>query len=291
VRRALSCVVLGILLGLARMALASEVLLQAPRSTAPLSPSPSYRQGLALDLRGDHAAAAEAYRAAAAAEGGGRAGFHEKLSEGIARTQEALPRAPDSWDHHFNLGVHLQNKYWAIFVDLGIRSERLFFAAEHHFRAAMRLSPAAANPVLCLAALYAQAGDRPRAIETFGQLGRRPIGPADIYNLAFYHKVVGDLDRAFRDLERALRHDSRHREWILESDDFAEYRDDPRLKRLLGKQAPQRLYFRGLGIGQGTVLQKLLLNPRFRHLHQRLRQHRARPGQSAPSPSPARPQP
>jgi tetratricopeptide (TPR) repeat protein len=280
---------MGVLLGYAGTAMASEVLLQAPRMTAPLSRSPSYHQGLALDLRGDFAAAAEAYRVSATGEEGARAGFHQKLSDGIARMRDAVRLAPDSADDHFNLGVNLQNKYWAIFLDLGIRSERLFLAAEHHFRAAMRLTPTAANPAICLAALYAQAGNRPRALETFRQLSQRPIRPSDVYNRAFYYKVIGDLDAAFRELARALSYDARHREWVRESDDFAEYREDPRLKRLMGKDVPQRLHFRNLGVSQGSVLQKLLRNPQFRNLYQRLRQLRAKPGQPGPSPPPPTP--
>jgi tetratricopeptide (TPR) repeat protein len=255
-------------------ALAADVSVRTPSMKAPLSLDRSYRNGLALDARGDHAAAAEAFRAAATRGRVVRAEFHLKLSAAIAKLREAVQRAPDSYEDHFNLGVNLQNKYWGLVLDLGIRNHRLFLLAEHHFKEAMRLMPRAANPLICLAALYAQAGDRARALETIRGLSSRPTRPGDLYNLAFYHKVMGDLDEAYRVLKQAFQHDARHREWVRESDDFAELRDDPRLKALM-EEAPgpslwtplRRLRLPGTGIG-------------------RLKWHRLPPPVLKPSPSP-----
>jgi Flp pilus assembly protein TadD len=113
-------------------------------------------------------------------------------------------------------------------------NHRLFALAEHHFRRALTLNPAAANPVLCLVALYAQAGDRGRAADAYARhMAGRILRASDQYNLAFYHKVMGDLDEAFRVLRQAIAFDARRKEWILESNDFAEYLEDPRLKFIL----------------------------------------------------------
>jgi tetratricopeptide (TPR) repeat protein len=211
---------------------AAEVSLRAPRLKAPPVANESYRSGLRFDLRGDHRAAAEAYRAPVNASHP-RAAFHRKMSEQIAAMREAVRRSPDAYDENFNLGVNLQNKYWALYLDLGVRSDLHYRLAEHHFKEAMRLQPTVANPLICLAALYAQAGDRGRARDLMAGLGGRETRPSDLYNLAFYHKVMGDLDESFRILRQAFQFDIRHREWVRESDDFTEYLDDPRMKALL----------------------------------------------------------
>jgi tetratricopeptide (TPR) repeat protein len=208
---------------------------------APLAMHPSYRQGLLLDQRGDHAAAAEAFRVAVTQARIQRAEFHRKLSAAIARLREVVRRSPDAYEEHFNLGVNLQNKYWALHLDLGVKNPRLFALAEHHFLEAMRLAPSVANPLVCLAALYAQAGDRARAQETIAGLARRPVRPGDLYNLAFFHKVMGDLEEAYRVLRQAFDHDARHRDWVRESDDFAEYLEDPRLVELMRLPEASRL--------------------------------------------------
>jgi tetratricopeptide (TPR) repeat protein len=210
--------------------------LRAPRLKLPLADDEGYRLGLRLDARGEHAAAAQAFRAVsrATSRAAKRARFHFKLSDALARLRRHLLRVPDSYDDHFNYGVNLQNKYWALFLDLGVRNHRLYALAEHHFRRAMTLNPSAANPVLCLASLYAQAADRGRAAEAYSRhMAGRILRASDQYNLAFYHKVMGELDEAFRVLRQAIAFDARHKEWILESDDFAEYLEDPRLKAIL----------------------------------------------------------
>lgn len=215
------------------VAVGAEISLRAPGLRLPLVDEPSYQRGLRLDLRGDHAAAAEAFRAANRRKPVARALFHFKLSDSLARMREALVRTPDSYDEHFNYAVNVQNKYWALYLDLGVKDHRLYALAEHHFQRSIRLMPLAANPVLCLASLYGQAGDRSRAQATFQALGARPLRSTDYYNLAFYHKVMGDLEEAYRILRQAVSFDARHREWLLESDDFAELREDPRLKAII----------------------------------------------------------
>jgi tetratricopeptide (TPR) repeat protein len=217
-------------------ALAAEVSVRAPRLRLPLGEDAAYRLGLRLDARGEHSAAAQAYRAVArsSSPSAKRARFHLQLSEAVAKLRRQLVRAPDSYDDHFNYGVNLQNKYWALFLDVGVKYHRLFALAEHHFMRAVRLAPSAANPVLCLASLYAQAGDRGRAADVYARLmAGRIVRGSDHYNLAFFHKVMGDLDEAFRVLRQAFSFDARHRAWVLESDDFAEYLEDPRLRSIL----------------------------------------------------------
>jgi len=258
---------------------ASEISLRAPSLRLPPSQHPDYHRGLKLDLRGDHAGAAQAYRASGADPATSpRARFHGKLSETITTLREALRRAPDSYDDHFNYAVNVQNKYWALFLDAGVRDHRLGALAEHHFKESMRLSPISANPLLCLAALYAQAGDRPKAAEVYATLGVRVVRPSDYYNLAFFHKVMGDMEEAFRVLRMAMAFDTRHREWVAESDDFADHKDDPRLQAILKEGVPH-----GGSLGQLRMhrLPRWSLKPRLHRIMRNLR-----PGQHGPSRNP-----
>ena len=234
-------------------AFAADVSVRAPALRLPLGDTADYHRGLQLDVRGEHAAAVQAYRAAFSAPGrtGSRARFQAKLSDGIVKLRESVARSPDSYDEQFNIGVNIQNKYYALFLDTGLRNHRLFALAEHHFQRAMRLHPTAANPLLCLAGLYAQAGDRGRAMEVFAQMGPRIIGASDHYNLAFFRKVTGEVDAAFQMLRVAVQYDNRHRAWILESDDFMEYLEDPRMQAILATSAPHGGVLGRLRIGPG----------------------------------------
>jgi tetratricopeptide (TPR) repeat protein len=268
----------------APLAEGAEISVRAPRLNLPPISNASYLAGLRYDLRGDHRAAAEAYQAAVSAHVP-RAAFQLKMSKEIAEKRETVRRSPDDYEHHFNLGVNLQNKYWAIYLDLGVRSEMHIRLAEHHFKEALRLQPMQANPLICLAALYAQGGDRARGKETIKGLAQRETRPTDLYNLAFYYKVVGDMNEAYRLLRQALQFDARHREWVLESDDFVEYLDDPKMKELLQERGGQlglqrhsrRLRIFGLGGGgSGIGIGKII---------PRLRQYRLRPITPTPPPS------
>ena len=259
-------------------AAAAEISLRTPRLRLPPSTHPEYRRALRLDLRGDHAAAAQAYRAAARESPAAavRARFQWKLSDAIAKLREGLRRAPDSYDEHFNYAVNAQNKYWALFLDLGVRDHRLAMLAEHHFKESLRLSPVAANPLLCLASLYGQTGDRARASELYRSMAGRTVRPSDYYNLAFFHKVLGEMEDAYRVLRMAIAFDARHREWIAASDDYAEYKDDPRLRAIVDEGGPH-------GDSLGRTLR--LHNPRW-SMKPRVRILRNFPRRPGPVPNP-----
>lgn len=276
------------LLLIAGTAQAADVAVRAPGLRLPLGDAPDYLRGLQLDARGEHAAAVQAFRAASSAPGrtGQRARFHAKLSDGIVKLRTAVERSPDAYDEHFNIGVNIQNKYWALFVDTGVRNHRLYALAEHHFQRAMRLAPTAANPLLCLAALYAQAGDRGRAMEVFAQLGPRIIRASDHYNLAFFRKVTGEVDAAFQMLRIAVQYDNRHRAWILESDDFAEYLEDPRMVAILAAGTPHSGSMGGLRLGPGRPFRLRRRLPRWRIMN---RGKLVQPYPPAPAPAPAPP--
>lgn len=214
--------------------------IDVPRRSTFGDDEPHYLRGLELDRRGEHGSAAAEYLIAAKRTPSlaRRAAYQASLSHDIAEFEEKL-RTDQSSVAHFQTAVQYQNKYWAFFIERNERVPRLFARAASLFQKALALAPTSANPVVCLAALYLQAGDTARSERTIGLLAHRPIQPADEYNYSFYMVMKGELGRAFALLEKTLtRQPFQARsqiEWIIESDDFHGLLDDPRLLKLIAR--------------------------------------------------------
>lgn len=206
---------------------------------SPADSDPDFERARDLDRKGRFSEAAAVFQGLATrllANGqetlAKRVKYHATLSRDIAMYERQLA-ANRGFIPLFQAGVQVQNKFWAFVVERGEKVASLFARAETLFRDAMLADTRAANPVVCLAALYLQAGDKARANETIRLIRTRPITLADEYNFAFYLALRGDLTAAFRFLERSLRRDPKLVDWILESDDFHDLRQDVRLVRLI----------------------------------------------------------
>jgi tetratricopeptide (TPR) repeat protein len=232
-----SAAILTLLLALP--AATSEI--TVPHRTSAGSVDPHYQRALAHDRRGDFVLAAAEYRLAAARSAAilRRALYHATLSADIALYESRL-KDNRSYVSLFQAAVQIQNKYWGFLVEFGEPVPRLFERAEKLFVEALRADVFAANPVVCLAALYVQAGEPKKADDTIALLKTRAIREPDEYNFAFYLALRGDLDRAFNLLERVVARDPRQVDWILESDDFNGLYDHPRLVRLIDRFRPPR---------------------------------------------------
>ncbi|MBI3071011.1 MAG: hypothetical protein HYY84_02685 [Deltaproteobacteria bacterium] len=207
-----------------------------PHQTSAGSANANYRTALDHDRRGEFFLAAARYRLAAAESAAiaARALYHATLSSDIALYESRL-RDNRNYVSLFQTAVQIQNKYWAFVVEFGEPIPRLFQRAEALFTEALRAEPFAANPVVCLAALYVQAGEPKKADQTISLLKTRAVREPDEYNFAFYLALRGDLDRAFSLLERVVLRDPRQLDWILDSDDFYGLLDHPRLVRLIAR--------------------------------------------------------
>lgn len=131
------------------------------------------------------------------------------------------------------------NKLTALRRETGVVARQAFRIAERAFREAERLLPGRADPVICLAGLYADAGEPGKARATIARIQGRPLTAGERYNLACYHHSMGEYDKALAELRVVI--NDHYRRWILVSDDFWRLRGDPRLEQLL-KPAVRRRF-------------------------------------------------
>lgn len=217
---------------------ANNVEIRVPAHRRSPFTGPAYDRALALDVAGDLSAALESYSLAALQEpeNTARAEYHMTLSRSILRL-EFLGR-PLTPDDDLSLGVHYANKFTALKRETGRRIRRIYDRAELALKRASTAMPTEANPILCLAGLYAENDDLESARKTFALVRGRPLSPNDRYNLACYHHSVGDTLLALDTLRQLFRDigakDRRHYvDWILKSDDFYTLHDDARLLSIL----------------------------------------------------------
>jgi hypothetical protein len=62
-----------------------------------------------------------------------------------------------------------------------------------------------------------------------------PNDPAALYNAACLYCLMGETDRGFQCLEKAVEHGFANRRWLEHDPDLAAVRKDPRYARLLGR--------------------------------------------------------
>ncbi|MBI3071012.1 MAG: hypothetical protein HYY84_02690 [Deltaproteobacteria bacterium] len=205
-----------------------------------------YERAVKLDVAGDVSGALEIYGLAALQEprNAARAEYHITLSRAIIKL-EFLGR-PLTPDDDLSLGVQYANKFTALKRETGRRIRRIYDRAEAALKRAMSAMPGEANPVLCLAGLYAENDDLEQARKTFALVRGRPLTPTDRYNLACYHFSAGEIPLALDTLRQLFREiDVKNRrhyvDWILKSDDFYTLHDDERLLTILSAADPQQL--------------------------------------------------
>jgi tetratricopeptide (TPR) repeat protein len=217
---------------------ATNVEIRVPAERRSPFTGPVYERALKLDVAGNVGAALELYVLAALQEpeNAARAEYHIKLSRAILKLEfVGRPLTPDD---DLSLGVQYANKFSALKRETGRRIKRVYDRAEAALKRAMSAMPAEANPVLCLAGLYAENDDLERARKTFALVRGRPLSPNDRYNLACYHYSAGEITLALDTLRALFREigpkDRRHySDWILKSDDFHTLHDDDRLLAII----------------------------------------------------------
>jgi tetratricopeptide (TPR) repeat protein len=80
-----------------------------------------------------------------------------------------------------------------------------------------------------LAALYARGGDEERARAAIAEaLADHPDHGSALYNVACAEALLGERDAALEHLARALELSPKAREWVVDDEDLASIRDDPR---------------------------------------------------------------
>ena len=206
---------------------------RVPMGRLPLGASNAYARAIALDLKGRHDAALAAYLEAVRAGGADveRARYHATLAEGMRKNLTALRGAAFDGRAHFSLGVEAANKLTALVRETGVVVRSLYALAERSLSEAVRLLPGIHDPAICLAGLYADAGELGRARSTIQLVRGQRLRPSEVYNLACYYHSIGDYDRALADLTKVIT--PYYRKWIQQSDDFHKLRGDPRLEALL----------------------------------------------------------
>jgi tetratricopeptide (TPR) repeat protein len=209
-----------------------------PAGRAPLGASDAYRRAVALDLAGRIRDALALYEVAGRDPEGRRALYHQELSRGVLTRLERLRLSPNDGRALMSLGVDAANKMSALRRDTGIVARTFYDLSVWAFRSAERFFPAMPDPIICLAGIYAEAGQRARARETLLRIRGQALAPEAVYNLAFYHYAMGEYDQALVYLGRVM--NEHYRKWILSSDDFWKLRGDPRLERILGGTPPKR---------------------------------------------------
>lgn len=121
-----------------------------------------------------------------------------------------------------------------MWLALAYESQGKIDEARRHFRRAAELDPEAPVPLAGLAHAHAIAGEEARALELLAELRRRGGGQSPVpYWSAVVHTDLGQIDRAFEELDRAFRvRDG----WMTElkvTPLLAPLRPDPRYSALL----------------------------------------------------------
>jgi len=204
---------------------------RVPKGRLPLSQSPAYQRGMSLDVAGRYREALPLYEEASRDPGEGRARYHRKLTRGLLTHLDHVKRFPQDGRAHFSLGVDAANKVTALVRETGMVQRTFYAIAEEALKKAIRLLPGINDPAICLAGLYADAGEPSKAKETLAQTGGRANNPGEIYNLACYYHSMGRYEEAIATLAKVM--NPHYRGWIQESDDFYRLRGDPRLEALM----------------------------------------------------------
>jgi tetratricopeptide (TPR) repeat protein len=207
---------------------------RVPKGRVPLgAPSQLYQKAVALDLAGRYEAALDFYEDVARRPGPARARaqYHRDLTRGLLKHLEHVRRFPQDGRSHFSIGVDAGNKLAALLRETGVVARALFSISERALRKAMRLLPGHADPIVCLAGLYADAGERGKARATIALIRGRTLNVSESYNLACYYHSMGEYDRALEELAKVM--NDYYRKWIARSDDFYRLRGDPRFEALM----------------------------------------------------------
>jgi tetratricopeptide (TPR) repeat protein len=209
---------------------------QPPAARSPFVASTGYQRAIALDLAGRWREALALYEEAGRDPRATRARYHAELSRGMLERLEEVRRFPQNGRSHFGLGVDAANKLTALRRETGVVARSVYAISERAFRAAERLLPGESDPTICLAGMYAEAGERARARATIATIRGRSLRGHEVYNLACYYHSMGEHERALRELGKVI--NDHYRQWIRVSDDFWRLRGDPRLIRLLRDAGP-----------------------------------------------------
>lgn len=172
---------------------------------------------------------------------GSRCSWHDRLDAELLRERECFFIYTGYNDFYTAYAITCANKLISLRLDTGLAPSTLFRTAEKHYLLALDLAPPSARShvLLGFAALYGEAGQEDRARRLFREVRLEESESATSFgNLAYFLTTVGDNERAFAMLERALSLDDpdrRYRTWVLESDDYHRVRNDPRFEEILAR--------------------------------------------------------
>ena len=144
-----------------------------------------------------------------------------RQDEALARLNWTRDLNPDFWGVYWGAGhVHLA---------LGQPE-----AAIEEFRRAVDARGGHTIPLQGLGFAYAVSGDRAQALQVVGRLDQlAQSGYVSPYYYAAIHAGLGDVDRCFEYLEKALVLRARSMAWLNVANEFAGLRDDPRFHSLI----------------------------------------------------------
>lgn len=84
--------------------------------------------------------------------------------------------------------------------------------------------------------IYAMAGDREKALRAIRKIEERKTSPTD---MALVYHALGDMDRCFENLNRALKEHTLKGPFVMYSPLMAKAREDPRYVELVEKDRRQ----------------------------------------------------
>lgn len=128
----------------------------------------------------------------------------------------------------------LHNKWLAIRAFTGQSNKKLRDKIIGAYQQIIQRSPYDDRPRISLAALYHEVGKHSEGRKAFAKVryGTRSYLAKDI---AYYYAAAGQTEKAFKQIERAVKYSSGNRRFFLMSNDLDRLRADPRFKKLIGE--------------------------------------------------------
>jgi serine/threonine-protein kinase len=169
----------------------------------------------------DRARSLDPFSLVMSSDAGGYLFYAGRNDEAVAQTRKTLDLDPHFAPTYRQLG--------GIYEQMGMYAEAI-----EAFEKAQEVSGSATFSLTALAHTYAVSGRREEALRMLEQLGeiakRKYIS---LYSLAAIHVALGDFDRAFEHLDRAVARHDRALIWIKVAPRFNRVRSDPRFRAIL----------------------------------------------------------
>lgn len=166
-------------------------------------------------------------------------GWKLKAEFQMDQSRQLMRRPYYRWRHGSSqLDVYrttaLHNKWLAIRAFSGQSVPRLRDKVIEAYKAIIRRSSYDDRPKLRLAAMYHEIGQREEARRWFAQ-ARYVKRSYMAQQVAYYYAAAGELDKAFEQVELAVKYSSSHRKLFLISNELDRLRSDRRFVKLVGE--------------------------------------------------------